>query len=106
MRDWSAAQALKSFGSVALLCVLSLSGSLWLLRSLFFDVSPPTIKTVRPSYREMGVSVSAPIRVTFDKEIQSGSVSNSTLLVRDDSGRVVPAAVGYQPDTHSAILQP
>lgn len=91
---------------VLLLSVLSLGFSLWLLRSLWFDSSTPRLKAATPSNREIGVPVTTPILVTFNKAIKASSVSNSTMFLHDAEGRVVPAAVSYQPESHSATLNP
>jgi hypothetical protein len=101
-----AGQMLRSILTVVLLSAVSLGVSLWLIRSSFFDNSPPTVKTASPSSREIGVPVSAPIRVAFSEAIKSITVSSSTLSLRDSDDRLVPTTVSYQTDTDSATLRP
>jgi hypothetical protein len=38
--------------------------------------------------------------------MQPGSINPSTIVLRDDSNRVIPSAVTYEPSTHTATLSP
>jgi hypothetical protein len=93
-------------GILALLVIACLGGGFWRLRISPDDRSLPTVMATSPSNLEIGASVSAPIRIAFNKAIKPRTVSGSTVFVRDSADRVVPITVSYQPDAHSAILKP
>ena len=92
--------------TLALLGIVSLGGGFWWLRISSVDSSLPTVEATSPSSLEIGARLSAPIRLTFNKAIKASTVSASTLFLRDSADRVVPTAVSYEPDAHSATLKP
>jgi hypothetical protein len=70
------------------------------------DTSPPQISAFSPGAGAADAPVDAPVTATFGEPIDPASVSSSTFELRDGSGALVPAEVGYNASTMTAGLAP
>ncbi len=70
------------------------------------DVTPPTITSTAPADGATGVSTSASVTANFSEPMAAASISGTTVLLRDGSGTLVPAAVSYSATPPAAVLAP
>ncbi|HEY4308987.1 MAG TPA: Ig-like domain-containing protein [Pirellulales bacterium] len=70
------------------------------------DLTPPTVAAVTPLGASTGVSVNSPVTVTFSEAVTAGSVTSSTLQLRDSNNNLVAATVTYNASTKTATLTP
>jgi hypothetical protein len=70
------------------------------------DTSPPTVTTSSPANGATSVSVIASVTATFSKAITPGTITTSTVLLRDGTGASVSGVVTYDATTRSVRLQP
>jgi hypothetical protein len=66
----------------------------------------PVVVSMYPSPDEMGIAPSARLTLKFNKNVRPETIGASTFVLRDDEGRVVPGAVGYERSSHMAIFTP
>lgn len=72
----------------------------------FTTSDPPTIGVKSPSAESSYSSRAAPVTVSFSRSMDPGSLTTSTMTLRDAGGTLVPAAVTYDDATRTATLQP
>jgi hypothetical protein len=66
----------------------------------------PTVTAVSPAAGATGVSVSAPVTVTFSEALDPTRVNSNTFLLFDASNNPVSVTVTYNPATFTVTLQP
>jgi methionine-rich copper-binding protein CopC len=67
------------------------------------DHTAPTVASVAPAVNMTAVPTTAPIAVTFSKDVQAGSIS---LVVKDPSGNTVAGTLSYNGTTKTATFTP
>ena len=70
------------------------------------DHTPPTISAISPASGATSVSISTDVKATFDKAMNSSTINTSTVVLRDPSNAIVPAAVSYDLIKHVVTLSP
>ncbi len=70
------------------------------------DVTSPSVTDVSPGSGETGVSSAANVMVAFSEPLSASSVNTNTLILRDASNALVPAAVSYNASTFTGVLTP
>jgi Bacterial Ig-like domain len=66
----------------------------------------PVVIATYPTADEVGISIDPRLKLTFDKRMLPGSISPSTIVLRDDHNQIVPSTVRYEPSTRTATLSP
>jgi hypothetical protein len=64
------------------------------------------IESVYPRTDEVGVEPNTTIKLAFNKAISDKTIIPATFQLHDRNNGIVPAAVTYEPGTHTAILLP
>jgi hypothetical protein len=67
---------------------------------------PPDVTSTSPADGDTGVSPAANVRATFSQPIDPTSITTSSFTLRDSSGALVPASVGYDSTLQQATLTP
>jgi hypothetical protein len=70
------------------------------------DIAPPTVTSTSPANGASGVSVSTSLNVIFNESIDPATVSDSTILLKDNFNVVIPATISYNDGEHKATLTP
>ena len=76
---------------------------LWIFMTAFPDTTPPTVVSKTPWIGEAGVSTLADVTVTFDENIDAGTL---VFELKDSGGGIVAASVTYDAGTLTATLVP
>ena len=72
--------------------------------NLALDVTAPSVTDVSPRSGETGVSPAANVMAAFNEPVSASSINTNTLILRDASNALVPAAVSYIASTFTAVL--
>ena len=76
----------------------------------FFDANisaiQPSVVYTNPVNGSTGVDVNGDISVTFNKDIDGTTISNSTFFLMDPSNNLIPATVSYTSSSRTAKLIP
>ncbi len=64
----------------------------------------PLVESMSPSRNELGVATDSPVTLTFNNSMRVDTISSSTLELRDDHDRRVPAQIEYRNATRSVVL--
>ena len=70
------------------------------------DQAGPAVLHLEPEPGSSGVDSTVSLRVVFDEPVSEASVNTSTFVLRDDTGRLVPADVRVLPEAREATLIP
>src|SRR5918997_4971602 len=70
------------------------------------DTTPPTLGTVTPGRGATNVATGANVTAQFSEALTAATVNTTSVTLRDATGAVVPAAVGYDAGTRTATLDP
>jgi hypothetical protein len=70
------------------------------------DRTPPTVTSFSPAPGAINVSLHANVTATFNEQIDSSTVNNSTVQLQDPSGALTPATVSYKSASRAATLAP
>ena len=70
------------------------------------DVTPPTILSRTPAGGAAGLNVGTSTTVQFSEPMSPGTITSSSMLLKDTSGTPVPANVSYDSGTNTATLKP
>jgi hypothetical protein len=68
------------------------------------DTAPPVVLNVTPAANATNVALATTVRATFSEAIDPASLIASTFVLRDQGGAAIPASVGYDVGTRTAIL--
>jgi hypothetical protein len=78
-----------------------------LAAGLELDASgPPVVATTIPAALATGVALETDVRVTFDRELDPGSVDAGDLYLTEPGGATVPATLTLDNPTKSLVLHP
>jgi len=94
----SSGPVIKDQGGNALLATYS-----W---SFLTDGPAPVVSSTAPAAGATGVGTAANVTVTFSHGMDPTTITNSTILIKDPSGNVVPANISYDPVAYTATLTP
>ncbi|MDX6475769.1 MAG: hypothetical protein QOH95_1280 [Gaiellaceae bacterium] len=67
---------------------------------------PPDVSSTSPADADTGVSPAADVRASFTRALDPATVTTSSFTLRDSSGALVPATVGYDAGLRRAQLTP
>src|SRR5262249_36818183 len=70
------------------------------------DRTPPTVTSFSPVDGAIDVSLYANVTATFNEQIDSSTVNNSTVQLQDPSGALTPATVSYNSASRAVTLDP
>ncbi|TYL52634.1 N,N-dimethylformamidase beta subunit family domain-containing protein [Agromyces mariniharenae] len=70
------------------------------------NTTAPVVTATSPATDATGAVAGANVTVAFSEAMDAGSISSSTIELRDASGNLVPAQVGYDAATTSAVIDP
>jgi hypothetical protein len=70
------------------------------------DTTPPTVSSANPAAGAARISLGSSVLVTFSESMNSATINNATITLRDASAALVPATVAYNTTTHVATLTP
>jgi hypothetical protein len=70
------------------------------------DTTPPTVAATTPAAGATGVLVGASVSARFSEPLAPGTVSGTTVQLRDAGGQPVSAAVTWDAATTSAVVDP
>jgi hypothetical protein len=70
------------------------------------DTTLPQVVTVTPPNTSTNISINTFVSATFNKNIDSTTVTNLTFILKDPSNTAVPAAVSYAKGSRTASLVP
>ncbi len=70
------------------------------------DTTPPAINARSPIANATGVAVGSSVTATFSEPLDAATVNATTFELRNSSGVLVPASVGYDGPTNTATLAP
>jgi hypothetical protein len=70
------------------------------------DTTAPTVISTIPANNATNVAASTQVKASFSEQMDPATVSTATFQLRDDNDQAVPAAVGYDVNTSSAVLTP
>jgi hypothetical protein len=70
------------------------------------DKTPPTVTSFSPVDGAINVSLYENVRATFNEQIDSSTVNNSTVELQDPSGALTPAEVSYNSASRAVTLDP
>ncbi len=70
------------------------------------DAAPPSVLGTWPLRDAADFGVDAEITAIFTEPMAPGSISGTTVQLRDSNGNVVAAAVSYDPGTNAAVINP
>jgi hypothetical protein len=74
--------------------------------SLGPDTTPPTVSSTTPASGATGVATTTSVSARFSEAMAAGTITSSTVFLKDGSGTTVPATVAYDSGTNSAKLTP
>jgi hypothetical protein len=74
--------------------------------SLAPDVTPPAVTLTSPANQASNVEAQAPIQVSFNEAMAAGSITFSTLELRDAGSNLVAGSVSHDQLNRRATLQP
>ena len=75
-------------------------------RSVTPDITPPTVTTKAPAAGATGINVGSSASATFSEAMNAGSITTSTVQLKDPANAVVPANVTYDLSANVATLTP
>lgn len=88
----------------------STTGNYYWVDAVFSTSSAPTdpleVKVVQPSADSYGVQRNKPVKATFNRALNAGTVSNSTVRLFDASNNQVSGTASYETSSHSVIFTP
>jgi hypothetical protein len=64
----------------------------------------PVVESMSPDSNELGVAANARVILKFNNRMRANTVVPSTVELRDDQGRLVPAEVAYRSEKRSVVL--
>jgi WD40 repeat protein len=70
------------------------------------DTTSPTVTSKSPLAGSTGINQGVVVTTTFNEAINPATINSSTLELRDSSGNSVVASIGYNTNTHTAVLTP
>ena len=70
------------------------------------DRTPPTVRSFSPAPGAINVSLDANVIATFNEQIDSSTVNNSTVELHDPSGALTTATVSYNSASRAVTLDP
>ena len=70
------------------------------------DTTPPQVSSVTPASGATSASVTVPVTVTFNENVNAATVTTSTFQLRDAANTLVPSTVSYSQGSRTATLQP
>jgi hypothetical protein len=70
------------------------------------DGTPPTVTSFSPMRGAINVSLDENVNATFNEQIDSSTVNNSTVELQDPSGALTPATVSYNSASRAVTLDP
>jgi hypothetical protein len=73
---------------------------------LVADNTPPTVTSFSPLDGAINVSLFVNVNVTFNEQIDSSTVNNSTVKLQDPSGALTPAEISYNSASRAVTLDP
>jgi len=68
------------------------------------DTTPPVVLNVAPAPNATGVPLATTVTAIFSEAIDPASLTSSTVVLRDQSGVLIPAMVSYSAATRTATL--
>jgi large repetitive protein len=68
--------------------------------------SPPTVTAVTPAPGATDVSIGSTPAAVFSEALDSASLNESTVQLRDAANNLVPATISYAPSTFTVSLEP
>ncbi len=75
--------------------------------TVLVDVTPPTVTSVSPPNGATGVAIATTVQVTFSEPMDSTTISNTTITLRNNTtSALVGATVVYNRSTRVATLTP
>jgi hypothetical protein len=88
----------------------STNGSYYWIDAVFSVTStpddPPSPTVTQPSANTFGVDRSKPIKAAFDRPMDSGTVTNSSVRLFDSSNVAVSGTASYDAASHSVVFTP
>lgn len=70
------------------------------------NTTAPIVTSTTPSANATGAASDANVTVAFSEAMDAASITSSTIELRDGSGNLVPATVGYDAGATSAVIDP
>ena len=70
------------------------------------DTTPPTVTGVTPGRGATDIAVGVNVTAQFNEAMTATTVNTTSVALRDSTGAVVPAAVGYDAGSRTATLDP
>ncbi len=70
------------------------------------DVTPPVVSSVSPANAATEVALNSTVSVVFNEEMDPGTISSSTIELRNASNALVSVTVSYDAGTRTATLTP
>ncbi|OLD17181.1 MAG: hypothetical protein AUJ01_09500 [Acidobacteria bacterium 13_1_40CM_3_65_5] len=70
------------------------------------DTTAPIVTSVTPAVAAVAMPTTAAITAAFSEAMNAATISGSTFELRDPAGAPVPATIGYDTATRTAILNP
>jgi hypothetical protein len=68
--------------------------------------TPPSITSITPGDNSTGVSLGAIVSATFSEAMNASTINSTNLELRNGSNALVPATIGYDASSKTAIIAP
>ncbi len=68
------------------------------------DVTPPTVIFNTPATNATDITINTSVSVTFSENINGLTVTNSSFVLKDNIGNIIPGTVSYSAGTRSASI--
>ncbi|HYG83804.1 MAG TPA: DUF4082 domain-containing protein [Verrucomicrobiae bacterium] len=70
------------------------------------DTTPPSVTMVTPAPNSANNAVTTSATATFNEAMQSSSVSEATVELRDTTNTLIPATISYNQTAHTVTIDP
>lgn len=70
------------------------------------DIVPPRVSFVTPAADDRQTAPNATVTATFNEEINASTLTNDTVMIREDGGKTVPGRISYDPNTYIMTFRP